>query len=173
MSGANTTLAVNMFGTSKGGDFANATLMFQRFQVSGGVTVDGNGARDERDPSQGALCSKARAEARATAVLVTRLGELPAHRLNCVRMQPKFRGASRGQFDQVKSRRPARVRSSFAPTLCLPLGRNTKVPDLIARNREAIEAPVAALNAVLERDYRHPGTVLFSTGNSTIERSVA
>lgn len=98
-----------------------------------------DGARDVRNPSEGALCAKTGAEARTAAVCVARGDELPADCVYGVAVQPKIGGTSSAELNQVEGAGPARFHPALVAALRLALRGDAEVPDLIGGNGKLIK----------------------------------
>lgn len=135
-------------------------------EVDGCIAVYPNSARDERYPSKGTFGAKASAESRAATVSVARCGKLAADSLNCVGMQPKISGASGAELYQIKCGWPTDSATGFSALFSLTLGRDTKVPYLIASDSVASEMLAAdgILDAKFEGENTHFGSVLVASG---------
>lgn len=131
---------------------ARLPKMEAALEVHGGVTIELRCARNERYPTKCALSAEAGAEARAPAVCVAALCELTANLRHRIGVKSKVGGHAFRELVQIERGWPADAPIADLASLCLPLGRNAEVPDLIAGNRVLPEMPVSVLDAELVAD---------------------
>ena len=129
-------------------------------KINRSVTIDLHRTRNERNPTKGALGSKAGAEARALALRVARYHELPTNGLYSIGMQAQVCGTSGAKFDQIEGRWPPYRTPRQSTTLSLSLRRNAEVPHLISRNGVPIKVlpDRRVLDAEFECENAHSGS---------------
>jgi len=119
--------------------------------------VDLHGARNKRNPAEGALRAEASAPAKMATVGIALGGVLTADRLDGIRVQAEISATAGAEFYQVKGGRPFSNATGLPAGFGFALDLVAVVPDLIARDGVASEALAGSrvFDPVLVSQHRH------------------